>query len=152
MDRSMSLTTSAGASTGLSIVGAPTPVPRVSLLVPVRRHLPGILSSSPPNPRRARIRTPVRSQPALFPFRKDRKSTRLNSSHGYISYAVFCLKKKKTRHDLTTGYTIHSQPRSTTRTQRTHDVTPRTIRPRYPEDHGKRCYLCRSLPMSQIFH
>src|SRR2546422_1799231 len=29
----------------------------------------------------------------LFP---DRKSTRLNSSHGYISYAVFCLKKKKT--------------------------------------------------------
>src|SRR3989449_4325077 len=28
----------------------------------------------------------------------DRKSTRLNSSHGYISYAVFCLKKKKTRH------------------------------------------------------
>src|SRR2546422_7997052 len=28
----------------------------------------------------------------------DRKSTRLNSSHGYISYAVFCLKKKKTHH------------------------------------------------------
>src|SRR2546422_6127516 len=27
--------------------------------------------------------------------KKDRKSTRLNSSHGYISYAVFCLKKKK---------------------------------------------------------
>src|SRR2546429_5749860 len=27
----------------------------------------------------------------------DRKSTRLNSSHGYISYAVFCLKKKKQR-------------------------------------------------------
>src|SRR2546429_4863173 len=27
----------------------------------------------------------------------DRKSTRLNSSHGYISYAVFCLKKKKKR-------------------------------------------------------
>src|SRR2546422_4622655 len=26
---------------------------------------------------------------------KDRKSTRLNSSHGYISYAVFCLKKKR---------------------------------------------------------
>src|SRR2546422_7247333 len=29
--------------------------------------------------------------------RRDRKSTRLNSSHGYISYAVFCLKKKKNR-------------------------------------------------------
>src|SRR2546429_7341951 len=29
------------------------------------------------------------------PVYRDRKSTRLNSSHGYISYAVFCLKKKK---------------------------------------------------------
>src|SRR2546429_7259911 len=28
-------------------------------------------------------------------YQEDRKSTRLNSSHGYISYAVFCLKKKK---------------------------------------------------------
>src|SRR2546422_11584720 len=28
---------------------------------------------------------------------RDRKSTRLNSSHGYISYAVFCLKKKKNK-------------------------------------------------------
>src|SRR2546422_2610968 len=31
----------------------------------------------------------------LGEMRLDRKSTRLNSSHGYISYAVFCLKKKK---------------------------------------------------------
>src|SRR5687768_18000331 len=30
---------------------------------------------------------------SLSPRRSDRKSTRLNSSHGYISYAVFCLKK-----------------------------------------------------------
>src|SRR3989449_4454408 len=37
---------------------------------------------------RALIRDNVRSL-------ADRKSTRLNSSHGYISYAVFCLKKKK---------------------------------------------------------
>src|SRR2546422_7187125 len=29
------------------------------------------------------------------PSKADRKSTRLNSSHGYISYAVFCLKKKR---------------------------------------------------------
>src|SRR2546429_5923484 len=29
------------------------------------------------------------------PLAEDRKSTRLNSSHGYISYAVFCLKKKQ---------------------------------------------------------
>src|SRR2546422_6933026 len=31
----------------------------------------------------------------------DRKSTRLNSSHGYISYAVFCLKKKKNYKQIT---------------------------------------------------
>src|SRR2546422_7745732 len=31
---------------------------------------------------------------------RDRKSTRLNSSHGYISYAVFCLKKKKKKKEL----------------------------------------------------
>src|SRR3712207_7164308 len=33
--------------------------------------------------------------PDSFPARRDRKSTRLNSSHANISYAVFCLKKKK---------------------------------------------------------
>src|SRR5687768_17858074 len=38
----------------------------------------------------------VCDQYALLPSgARDRKSTRLNSSHGYISYAVFCLKKKK---------------------------------------------------------
>src|SRR6266446_9232991 len=37
-----------------------------------------------------------RHQPPRFP-RRDRKSTRLNSSHLVISYAVFCLKKKKKR-------------------------------------------------------
>src|SRR2546422_8322818 len=36
-----------------------------------------------------------------FPAGADRKSTRLNSSHGYISYAVFCLKKKKKDHITT---------------------------------------------------
>src|SRR2546422_6657700 len=35
--------------------------------------------------------------PVAVLFALDRKSTRLNSSHGYISYAVFCLKKKKKR-------------------------------------------------------
>src|SRR2546429_5354832 len=52
---------------------------------------------------RALSRPPPRLPPAFperiresFPAsRTDRKSTRLNSSHGYISYAVFCLKKKK---------------------------------------------------------
>src|SRR2546429_4160550 len=39
------------------------------------------------------------------PPRRDRKSTRLNSSHGYISYAVFCLKKKKKKD--TSHYYVH---------------------------------------------
>src|SRR3989449_4562657 len=37
-----------------------------------------------------KIREMIKGRPT-----EDRKSTRLNSSHGYISYAVFCLKKKK---------------------------------------------------------
>src|SRR2546422_4552499 len=37
---------------------------------------------------------------------RDRKSTRLNSSHGYISYAVFCLKKKNGA-DLADGLAVH---------------------------------------------
>src|SRR2546422_3730060 len=40
---------------------------------------------------------------------KDRKSTRLNSSHGYISYAVFCLKKKKQK-----SIEIYSEKRTQT--------------------------------------
>src|SRR5687768_17950238 len=42
----------------------------------------------------------------------DRKSTRLNSSHGYISYAVFCLKKKKKKkkkNQKTTKYSTSDQ-------------------------------------------
>src|SRR2546429_3374595 len=44
---------------------------------------------------------------------KDRKSTRLNSSHGYISYAVFCLKKKKKKNihiSSQTHLTSHKRP------------------------------------------
>src|SRR5215204_7123175 len=44
------------------------------------------------------------------PRRRDRKSTRLNSSHTVISYAVFCLKKKKRE---ITDKTLHPQPRTT---------------------------------------
>src|SRR2546422_2384101 len=57
--------------------------------------------------------TSCKSGPSYFPVQKralqntpsvgggirDRKSTRLNSSHGYISYAVFCLKKKNSTYD-----------------------------------------------------
>src|SRR2546429_4632829 len=46
---------------------------------------------------------PCRPPPKKLPARRsrsDRKSTRLNSSHGYISYAVFCLKKKKKKYTV----------------------------------------------------
>src|SRR2546429_1031262 len=41
------------------------------------------------------VRRHNRSSDLTADVNGDRKSTRLNSSHGYISYAVFCLKKKK---------------------------------------------------------
>src|SRR5215211_8814773 len=63
--------------------------------LPIRAH-----ESARPRPHQARLfSAPAGSQP--LPLRSDRKSTRLNSSHTVISYAVFCLKKKKH---------IHSQP------------------------------------------
>src|SRR5687768_17845868 len=40
---------------------------------------------------------------------RDRKSTRLNSSHGYISYAVFCLKKKKKKNERDSHRTKHGK-------------------------------------------
>src|SRR2546422_3080839 len=52
--------------------------------------------------RRGRLEHPAGFYYAALPGFQDRKSTRLNSSHGYISYAVFCLKKKKK-----TGNTFH---------------------------------------------
>src|SRR2546422_5516557 len=48
----------------------------------------------------------------------DRKSTRLNSSHGYISYAVFCLKKKKKNQSETPRLTRWRQTRNCTRRQK----------------------------------
>src|SRR2546429_7259720 len=62
----------------------------VDQLVTLRTKKHEILGSV--NLLRTRPNAPPRS---ISPERKDRKSTRLNSSHGYISYAVFCLKKKK---------------------------------------------------------
>src|SRR3712207_7009875 len=43
-------------------------------------------------------------------FPRDRKSTRLNSSHANISYAVFCLKKKKNQLDPVTSTTSQALP------------------------------------------
>src|SRR2546422_8214198 len=46
----------------------------------------------------------------VFGHPRDRKSTRLNSSHGYISYAVFCLKKKKYTAAQLTSVLSRAQP------------------------------------------
>src|SRR5207245_9481222 len=46
---------------------------------------------------RARLRIDLDDRDVRRVGRRDRKSTRLNSSHGSISYAVFCLKKKKNK-------------------------------------------------------
>src|SRR2546422_8103299 len=56
-------------------------------------------------PHRPRDQLRNEGQTELAAQRTDRKSTRLNSSHGYISYAVFCLKKKKknTRQTINTS-------------------------------------------------
>src|SRR5687768_17686011 len=59
--------------------------------------------------RPARRWAPIAGGAAADPagHRGDRKSTRLNSSHGYISYAVFCLKKKKDQADVALINTVH---------------------------------------------
>src|SRR5439155_3805374 len=54
-------------------------------------------SSRHPPIRGRRADRPATSPWHSSPIHEDRKSTRLNSSHVAISYAVFCLKKKKTR-------------------------------------------------------
>src|SRR2546422_4480289 len=61
-----------------------------------RRDREGHGRSASGGARRGRDAPPRRDREELPARIQDRKSTRLNSSHGYISYAVFCLKKKKT--------------------------------------------------------
>src|SRR4051794_41224048 len=58
--------------------------------------------------------------PLSASIRSDRKSTRLNSSHPSISYAVFCLKKKKNdrRHTVSTG----ERPGKSDATDTTHSM------------------------------
>src|SRR2546422_2749495 len=55
------------------------------------------------DPKRVKMRNIATRNP-----KSDRKSTRLNSSHGYISYAVFCLKKKKNTQQFITASTGRS--------------------------------------------
>src|SRR2546430_6306832 len=63
----------------------------------------------PPAARRPRRLALARetSSPDCGPRTRDRKSTRLNSSHSQISYAVFCLKKKKILPLITPALTCH---------------------------------------------
>src|SRR2546430_13439680 len=68
-----------------------------SILVPAPREAPRARWPGEPGSRRESDR-PARGwrlPPARAAANTDRKSTRLNSSHSQISYAVFCLKKKK---------------------------------------------------------
>src|SRR2546430_9611926 len=55
------------------------------------------IAATPPNVQASVAETP---QINIIGKPEDRKSTRLNSSHSQISYAVFCLKKKKKRYKL----------------------------------------------------
>src|SRR2546422_7784217 len=57
----------------------------------------GTASNASPSTRNSAANAAAFTAVAMYPVTGvgDRKSTRLNSSHGYISYAVFCLKKKK---------------------------------------------------------
>src|SRR3990172_7254563 len=76
-------------------MGRPGPLPLCPVLTPAAvPRLGGRLGDhdrrGSPELRRCRGDMPGR-------YRVDRKSTRLNSSHGYISYAVFCLKKNSDR-------------------------------------------------------
>src|SRR2546422_11328665 len=76
--------------------------PPRSTLFPYTTLFRSVLAESPigPSVRAKRANVEAGRYPPSFKLRHaakdiDRKSTRLNSSHGYISYAVFCLKKKK---------------------------------------------------------
>src|SRR2546426_4532284 len=60
----------------------------------------------------------------VFGIAKDRKSTRLNSSHLVISYAVFCLKKKKTAPESVACYVFHAPNVTSTTPHRSTDREP----------------------------
>src|SRR2546429_4025362 len=65
--------------------------------------------------------------------RLDRKSTPLNSSHGYISYAVFCLKKKKKTHATAICFLQTHQPSNITHA---HLLIPSRVRHAYYTTHS----------------
>src|SRR5256885_3780630 len=72
---------------------APTRAPRMEPMPPMTMHTSTRIRMSSPMPTCTEVMGPS-SAPATAASMADRKSTRLNSSHLVISYAVFCLKKK----------------------------------------------------------
>src|SRR3712207_8246996 len=77
---------------------------RQAAVVHFTRRLPRShreLADSYPVARQRQDQRPYRQRFRPSGFEEDRKSTRLNSSHANISYAVFCLKKKKQSHEHT---------------------------------------------------
>src|SRR2546426_5967465 len=79
----------------------------------VRRHAPPVES------RRSHAHRGSHQPPGREPSRRseDRKSTRLNSSHLVISYAVFCLKKKKQKADSLKGMGANTEEDQTAPTR-----------------------------------
>src|SRR5690606_17792525 len=100
--------------------GAVIRVGGVQALQPVRGHFHALQAADilrggtlaqrePPLPfRRAEASAGARPSSRRRQYIRDRKSTRLNSSHVKISYAVFCLKKKKKDHQQKTEYGIYT--------------------------------------------
>src|SRR3712207_1790411 len=86
---------------GIDLVGSSSRgfVAPGGLPAPVRDRLEAAFASALADPAFGR-----EAERLAMPLRSDRKSTRLNSSHANISYAVFCLKKKK-KHSLTSKAT-----------------------------------------------
>src|SRR2546422_2131087 len=80
--------------------------PPRSTLFPYTTLFRSICGSRGPAGRAARRSAHAARAPGRRGIR-DRKSTRLNSSHGYISYAVFCLKKKKKKTKKQKSSSVH---------------------------------------------
>src|SRR5438552_11671520 len=72
--------------------------------------------------------SPIMTEPVAVHPPTDRKSTRLNSSHQIISYAVFCLKKKKNQ-----GHESHDPPHKPTLNHLSGTILPQTLS--QPEPH-----------------
>src|SRR2546422_8537597 len=85
-----------------------------ALPISERRGAAGPRQRRPAQRRRTRSGEGIRRVAQALRKETDRKSTRLNSSHGYISYAVFCLKKKKQKNTTES----HTEP-----TKRLHPKT-----------------------------